>query len=448
MKVRHSAVSFRGLLFVLLFVAAGCASAPTADIPSTAVPQDEITKLDQNLKNARHDQIDVLAPKEFHASEKWLDEARSDSAANKSQEDILNDLRKGQGYLNRAISTGQNRSGSAQTVLKARQDALAAGARDYPATNDKLKKIDDELAGNSKKLGDMSPEDITKLQSKYIQLQSESLQASQLGRARATVNWAKKEDAASKAPSSLKQAEVDLKGAENVIAANSQNPSAYSDAVSKANHSAAMLKSVLETVQANKGLKEGAAIQMVNQKNQIAELNEDVERRKSTETSLSNELAEKTTALSEADKSVRMQEAIDSARKEFSKKDAEVYQEGDKLVVRLKTMQFPTGRADLPAHSLNLLSKVKSVAEELKSDKLEIVGHTDSRGGAKLNEKLSQKRADTVASYFTANGYDADQIDAHGMGYEKPLASNKSKRGRAENRRVDVIITPGETAVQ
>jgi outer membrane protein OmpA-like peptidoglycan-associated protein len=59
--------------------------------------------------------------------------------------------------------------------------------------------------------------------------------------------------------------------------------------------------------------------------------------------------------------------------------------------------------------------------------------------------RLSENRAQAVATYFSSNGIERGKIQAVGEGYKAPIASNKTKAGRAQNRRVDVIITPSGT---
>ena len=75
--------------------------------------------------------------------------------------------------------------------------------------------------------------------------------------------------------------------------------------------------------------------------------------------------------------------------------------------------------------------------------KVIIEGHTDSLGSSTLNKELSEKRAEAVAEYLTADKtMEQESVEAHGYGYERPLSSNKTAKGRAENRRVDIIVTP------
>jgi len=71
---------------------------------------------------------------------------------------------------------------------------------------------------------------------------------------------------------------------------------------------------------------------------------------------------------------------------------------------------------------------------------VKVTGHTDSTGPAEYNQKLSEKRANSVKTYLESKGIEADRIHATGMGEENPTASNKTREGRAENRRVEMEI--------
>lgn len=81
------------------------------------------------------------------------------------------------------------------------------------------------------------------------------------------------------------------------------------------------------------------------------------------------------------------------------------------------------------------------IVDALKADpalKAEIQGHTDSIGTNKYNQGLSERRAKAVLTYLTKKNIDASRLTAIGFGEEKPVASNKTKQGRAQNRRVEV----------
>ena len=69
-----------------------------------------------------------------------------------------------------------------------------------------------------------------------------------------------------------------------------------------------------------------------------------------------------------------------------------------------------------------------------------IEGHTDSVGTAAYNKKLSQRRAEAIKKYMVESGIDANRLKAQGFGFDKPIASNKTKEGRQQNRRVEAAV--------
>ena len=73
---------------------------------------------------------------------------------------------------------------------------------------------------------------------------------------------------------------------------------------------------------------------------------------------------------------------------------------------------------------------------------MQVIGHTDSTGEAAYNLQLSQRRAQAVANILIAGGVPAQRIAAGGQGETQPVASNDTAAGRAQNRRVEIIIRP------
>jgi len=93
------------------------------------------------------------------------------------------------------------------------------------------------------------------------------------------------------------------------------------------------------------------------------------------------------------------------------------------------------------ASSNATLDKVAEIAKKYPNLKLRVEGHTDSTGSADLNQTLSQKRADAVRNYLTSNGgIPGDQVVAAGFGKTRPIASNDTAEGRAQNRRVEFVF--------
>lgn len=103
---------------------------------------------------------------------------------------------------------------------------------------------------------------------------------------------------------------------------------------------------------------------------------------------------------------------------------------------------FATGKASIKKKSYSLLDQVAGVLTHAKFiTKMQVEGHTDSRGKAASNAKLSQARADAVRAYLMGKNIKAERLTAVGFGEDRPIASNKSRKGRAENRRVAFTVT-------
>ncbi|WP_426415730.1 OmpA family protein [Aestuariirhabdus sp. LZHN29] len=106
----------------------------------------------------------------------------------------------------------------------------------------------------------------------------------------------------------------------------------------------------------------------------------------------------------------------------------------------LRGVNFATNSTDLVDNSPQILNDAANRLKLYPDVKIEIVGHTDSRGTAEYNKDLSQRRAQAVHDYLVAQGVKDDNISARGMGEEDPIADNASAAGRAENRRVQIKV--------
>jgi outer membrane protein OmpA-like peptidoglycan-associated protein len=96
----------------------------------------------------------------------------------------------------------------------------------------------------------------------------------------------------------------------------------------------------------------------------------------------------------------------------------------------------------LPSAQDTLMNVANALAKSDPSSKIVVQGYTDSQGPLPYNETLSQNRAQTVMSFLTTHGVPAERVSAKGFGPANPVASNDSAEGRADNRRVEIIVTP------
>lgn len=128
-------------------------------------------------------------------------------------------------------------------------------------------------------------------------------------------------------------------------------------------------------------------------------------------------------------------QVVDTAFRDFKVQKLKV---GSKVV--LKNIFFDTGKATLKAESYAELGRVLQFMTDNPSLKLEISGHTDNTGSKALNTKLSGARAQSVVDYLLTQGVAPERLVAKGYGPDQPVASNKTKIGREQNRRVEFKI--------
>ncbi|MDZ4700223.1 MAG: OmpA family protein, partial [Rhodothermales bacterium] len=101
---------------------------------------------------------------------------------------------------------------------------------------------------------------------------------------------------------------------------------------------------------------------------------------------------------------------------------------------------FEFGKADLSAQAKTNLDNLANSLKEYPNTEILIAGHTDSVGSEEFNQKLSETRANSAASYLLGQAITADRMSVAGNGETQPVASNDTDMGRAQNRRVEVAI--------
>ncbi|MGI8786217.1 MAG: OmpA family protein [Pyrinomonadaceae bacterium] len=102
-------------------------------------------------------------------------------------------------------------------------------------------------------------------------------------------------------------------------------------------------------------------------------------------------------------------------------------------------INFDTGLDVIKPESKTVLEEIVSLLKENKDWKMTVEGHTDNVGGTDYNQKLSEKRAAAVKDYLVKAGIEAARLSSAGLGMSKPVASNESGFGRAQNRRVELV---------
>ncbi|CAH0541735.1 OmpA family protein [Vibrio marisflavi] len=120
-----------------------------------------------------------------------------------------------------------------------------------------------------------------------------------------------------------------------------------------------------------------------------------------------------------------------------------VTRNGNNITLNMpNAITFAVNSSDLKPGADEVLSSVVLVVKEYEKTRINVLGYTDNTGSASYNKLLSDKRANAVGGYFLSHGVKYARLNQQGMGEANPIASNKTSAGRAENRRVEIVLTP------
>lgn len=120
-----------------------------------------------------------------------------------------------------------------------------------------------------------------------------------------------------------------------------------------------------------------------------------------------------------------------------------VTRSGDNIILNMpNSITFDTNSAVVKPQGTQALMSVALVVTEYKKTKLNVIGHTDSTGSVVTNKRLSLDRANSVANILIQQGVVHSRIATFGKGSEQPITSNSTESGRAQNRRVEIILSP------
>ncbi|MGH8032903.1 MAG: OmpA family protein [Luteimonas sp.] len=121
----------------------------------------------------------------------------------------------------------------------------------------------------------------------------------------------------------------------------------------------------------------------------------------------------------------------------------DVVRNGDNITLNMPGgVTFGFDQASIQPQFYPVLDNVANTLQQYNQTVIEVAGHTDSVGTDSYNQQLSQRRADAVAAYLGSRGISRDRMITVGAGETRPIASNDSDNGRAQNRRVEVTLVP------
>ncbi len=130
-------------------------------------------------------------------------------------------------------------------------------------------------------------------------------------------------------------------------------------------------------------------------------------------------------------------------RAELQGSGVSVTRQGDNITLNMPgNVTFAHDSADLSPAFFDVLNSVSKVMDKFDKTVVEVAGHTDSTGSDAYNQRLSERRAASVASYLRSQGVDGQRLITVGMGEALPVADNSTAAGREANRRVEITMVP------
>lgn len=473
------------------------ACAPTLDVKPidlSANPSDQVKTLKESLDTARKDEVPLFAPTWFERADNSVSEASKMRSTGGQIESILQAVARGKAELEQA----QRFAGIARKELtgpyQARQDAIASGApelygEDFAAAERGFRGLAQDIENENLSSARRDAKDVIE---RYRALELRAIKQHTLGEARRLIESASREGAKRYAPRTLKEAEQSLAATDQYITANPKATreiqAKAADTLRHAQHLQVVLKQVKDWERASvedrvlfvdshlakidtvvsKGeearpvqsiadrfndLEKRARVLVDNQEFLNAELNrvqmerrqevaEALQRESEFQSKLAKTSAEEQRVAAQLKAEKEFQARFDRIRQLFTKDEAEVYRQGDDVLIRLKGLNFEIGKAYISPDHYPLLTKVLQASRIIDTNKIVVEGHTDTTGTPAVNQVLSKERAEAVKAYVVNNGgLSTELITAIGFGPDKPIAANTTADGRRLNRRTDVILS-------
>ncbi len=445
---------------------------------------------DSALSNAKKAQADILAPKSFDRAMKLYTDAEKDLEKGKNLDDIRKKLTEAGSYFDKSTEASELGRLTLEKAIAAREDAKEAGSATYSTETwgkaeakfrEGAAKLEDGDINNARKKGGEA-EQI------YRQAELEAIKASYLKETWGLLETAndkyrrRSREDHSRADKLAKEAESEL--IENRY--DTDRPRSLArQANYEAKHAIYLGKTVQEMERGKKSfedamllseepLREIAAVidiaaefdegygkttgQVIEHLKSLqdanAKLTQDVTDRDEElknmgarvvelEAQLGGIAQEKTALTKQMEAQAEMRARFAAVEGMFDSETANVFRDGNKVIIRVTGINFASGRADINPQNFELLTSVEKAIDTFPACHITVEGHTDSYGSDEKNLELSEERAVAVKAYLMANmNLDSTRIDARGLGETYPIANNETPEGRTKNRRIEVIIQP------
>lgn len=476
-----------GVAIAVLVFSTGCATTipGVTAISPTANPNTEVADFVSDLQTATETDIDVLAPTWFGRADKSLKEAQKTLSKGGAVQSILQNVAEGRASLAQAETFAQVSRQTLPTAIKARSDARKAEGDTlgdgYRAAEKRFLELTAAVESDNLNWARRTAPEVEKA---FRSVELAGIKRQSIDRIADLLEKAKEAGAGKYARPELADVEKRYADLDRFVSQNRYAGEATSERAAEVLFYTNRL--VYLTEEAKRIEKESAPQLALENEEFLASLAEKLElpdlrnqsqraQKRQIENAIEKSLGtrhdlqarldvlrtelEKQQGNLEALRSVSELEAermaalererqfnllIAAVSSTFAPGEAEVYKKGSQLVIRVRSINFPVGSAVVLPDSYPVLAKVQRAIMSFDQPRVVVEGHTDSTGSTEVNDRLSQQRADAVVSYLVNNEtIPASRVSAVGMGFSAPLASDRTAEGRAENRRIDVLINPG-----
>lgn len=447
------------------------------------------------IERARTEQVDVLAPQGFARAVEARETAAKDAARGRNAERIRARVQEGEAALQRATTAAAGAKRLLGSVIKAREDALAAEAPKYAqqAWAKAAERFQQAMIENEQADARNAQRRAAEAEVLLRDVELVAIKSGILNEARALIAQADEAKVEKFAPRSLQAAQRYLAEAEQEIQRNRYDVAAARKLAAQARYEARHASHLAQLVQRvereqdddqagiealvlswEEPLRRMAAeMELAAQFDQgmqapMQELSEQVRQQAQELRRLNQELADRDDQIAVlnrqlqhlearlggvSEERVALQRRVDAQERlrmnvaklerSFAPDEARVFRQGDDVVISLLGIRFPSGRSTIDGASGTLMRKVQQALELFPGASVAVEGHTDANGSDSTNLILSQDRADAVRQYLISTfGVDAEKVSSVGYGEARPVATNETPAGRARNRRIDLLIRP------
>lgn len=440
----------RGLPPVFLsLILFSCASQPKLTSISPEI-QEDINQVERSLIVKKKKGHHLLSPGHYSKSENELKEAKKIAMEGASRQKIYEHLDNARFQMRKMDQPVSMAQVHLSDVLKARQSAISKGA----SGSKKFKKADDQLSELGEELEEQDINEVlTERQdvlNMYVDAEVNALQGRYLAEARNNLKKSKDMEGADSYDDSQEEVKKKINTAENLIRRHRHIPSNFHPAVVDATIASRRLLARVETASWIENTSTREIVDRLESDFQriaapMAQVDSTMLNYRNKVNLVTNQsmdtLSRMRSRTSELRQMDQVNEQFSDVRDRFNEEEAQIFRQGQDMIIRLTGLSFAFDSAKIPNKAKPLLDTIGNRIKRMGNKLVQISGHTDSIGDADYNQRLSEKRANSVKQYLVDEvGLNSNNISAIGFGYNQPITDNESMAARRENRRIDITI--------